>query len=70
MHAVSPSSRVSNAAKIVRETAAILQTIDEKSRDRVLTVLVMAKAKHRGMSLEKALSYRRLPSNRFMFGPR
>ena len=68
MHAVNPSSRVSNAAKIVRETAAILLTIDAKSRNRILTLLTMSKARYRGMSLQKALSYRRLPSNRVMFG--
>lgn len=70
MAAASPSPRVSNAARIVRETAAVLQTIDEKSRSRVLHVLMMAKFGHRGMSLEKAMTYRRLPSDRFMFGPR
>lgn len=69
MHAVSPSSRASRTAKAATEIAAILRTFEQKkSRDRVLTVVVMANEQHRGMTLEKVASYRRLPSSRAIFG--
>jgi hypothetical protein len=68
MQAVNPSSRVSRSAKAASEAAAILRTLDGKSIARVITVLAMAQARHRGMNLEKVATFRRLPSYRSMFG--
>lgn len=67
--AVSPSSPASRTAKAAAEIAAILRTLPAKSsRARVLTVVAVANEQHRGMSLEKVGSYRRLPSGRAIFG--
>jgi hypothetical protein len=68
MHAVGPSSRASRTAKAAAQAGAILAKLDKESLDRVLTVLVMAKCNHRGLTLENLAARKRLPPDRFIYG--
>jgi hypothetical protein len=68
MHAVSPSSRASRSARAAAQAGAILAKLDAESLDRVLTTLILAKCKHRGLTLENLAARKRLPPDRFIYG--
>lgn len=70
MNATVSPSLVSRPAKAAGQVAAILRKLDEDSIDQVLTVVIMANQRYRGMSLEKLATCRRLPSRRFLYEAR